>query len=72
MTLYVYFSDNVGAPADKITVADEALYSKLQLENEAINNDAKYVHFYKQYYNEYDIPEYYYVTTKNAGAVKNG
>lgn len=72
MTLYVYFSDNVGAPADKITVANEALYGKLQLENEAINYDnARYVHFYEEYLNEYDIPEYHYVTTKNAGAVKN-
>lgn len=71
MTLYVLFTDNVGAPADKITVADEALYSKLQPENEAINNDAKYVHFYRKNLNDYGIAEYHYVTTKNAGAIKN-
>lgn len=72
MTLYVLFTDNVGAPADKITVADEALYGKLQPENEAINYDnARYVHFYRKNLNDYGIPEYHYVTTKNAGALKN-
>lgn len=72
MTLYVYFSDNVGAPADKITIANEALYGKLQLENEAINNDnARYVHFYRKNLNDYGIAEYYYVTTKNAGGANN-
>lgn len=72
MTLYVYFSDNVGAPEDKITIADEALYGKLQAENEAINYDnARYVHFYEEYLNDYGIAEYHYVTTKNAGAIKN-
>lgn len=73
MTLYVLFSDNVGASASKITVANEDLYSKLQAENEAINSsNAKYVHFYEELENEYDIKEYHYVTTKNAVALKKG
>lgn len=68
--LYVLFNDNVGAPADKITIVDEALYGKLQPENEAINNDnARYVHFYEELENEYDVTEYHYVTTKNAEAI---
>lgn len=67
MTLYVLFSYNSVAPSDKITVLDEDLFGKLQIENEAIISDnARYAHYYKEFINDYGITEYHYVTTKNA------
>lgn len=66
MTLYTLFSNNAVAPKDKITVLDQELLGKLQIENEAINSyNARYAHYYKEFLNEYDITEYHYVTTKN-------
>lgn len=63
---HVYFSNNVGAPGNKITLLQEEIYSKIQEIDDAINYDnARYVHYYYEQLDDYDNTEYVYIATEN-------
>lgn len=64
---YVYFSNNVVAPGDKITLVQENVYYKMQQIDEAVNhNNARYAHYYYKTLDDYDNSEYIYIGTENA------
>ena len=64
---YVYYSDSVGAPSDKITIIQEEIYFKMQKVDEAVNDgNYRYAHYYYKKMDEYGNSEYIYIGTKNA------
>lgn len=61
---HVIFSNNVGAPAEKI-IHDWNGYDLQEIED-AENDGKRYAHYYAEKFNEYDVLEWHWVETKNA------
>lgn len=64
---HVFFSNQVGAPGDKITLREEEIFFKVQEIKDAENaENFKYAHYYYAQHDEYGNTEYIYVATENA------